>query len=58
MEEKQCKHCGSKLINESSSTHVWKEDYECGYSIWGALDVTTHGIGEEVYNKCKNDDRE
>lgn len=52
----KCPTCGSELKEESDSLHVVRFEYECGYTIVGAIDTETHGDGWLVMKKCEKDD--
>lgn len=47
-----CEYCGSPIKHESNSLHVWEVEYECGYTVCGAIDTKTHGDDIIVVNEC------
>lgn len=50
----KCYNCGAPIKNDSSSTHIWLIEYECGCTIIGALDTETHGDDIDIYVDCPN----
>ena len=55
MDKDTCSFCGAKIKDTNNSLHIWEIEYECGYSISGAIDTETHGDKIYVDVKCPNE---